>query len=84
MMQIDWFSHAFAKSGNWKDPHDNILFGCGLLADALKMNSAKGMDADTALLSAISAYNGQSGPKSLYCLDVMARANWISEQGLDR
>ena len=83
LMQIDWYSNQFARTGNWRDPQANIMFGCGLLADKIKPFAAKGMDADTALRCGVSAYNGMSGPHSSYSDDVMARAAWITQQGLD-
>jgi len=84
LMQIDWHSNEFARSGDWRDPRANILFGCELLAAKIKTFAASGMDADTALKCGVSAYNGMSGPDSSYSRDVMARAAWISQQGLDR
>jgi hypothetical protein len=84
LMQIDWYSNPFARSGDWRDPRANILFGCELLAGKIKTSAASGTDADTALKCGVSAYNGMSGPDSTYSRDVMARAAWITRQGLDR
>jgi hypothetical protein len=83
LMQIDWYSNDFAKTGDWRDPQANILYGCQLLAEKIKKFSDAGADSHTALLCGISAYNGMSGPNSPYTNDVMARANWFIKQGLD-
>ena len=84
LMQIDWHSHDFAKTGDWQDPHANIMYGCSLLADLVARESRKGSDPNTALRCAVSAYNGMSGAYSAYCTDVMARADWIAQIGLGR
>jgi hypothetical protein len=83
LMQIDWYSNDFAKTGNWQDAEANILYGCELLAEKIKKFSDAGVDPHTALLCGVSAYNGMSGPNSSYSTDVMARANWFTKQGLD-
>ena len=83
LMQLDWYSNDFAKTGNWHDARANILYGCALLAEKIKKYSDAGADANTALRCGVSAYNGMSGPNSPYCNDVMARADWIHKQGLD-
>jgi hypothetical protein len=83
LMQIDWYSNAFAKTGNWRDARANILYGCELLAEKIQKFSDAGHDSDTALRCGVSAYNGMSGTHSPYANDVMARADWIRSQGLD-
>ena len=32
-MQIDFDAHDFARTGNWKDPKENILYGTKVLSD---------------------------------------------------
>ena len=83
LMQIDWYSNNFAKTGNWQDPRANILYGCQLLAGKIKKFADAGNDEDTSLRCGVSAYNGMSGAHSPYANDVMARAAWIQSQGLD-
>jgi hypothetical protein len=83
LMQIDWYSNIFAKTGNWQDAHANILYGCQLLAGKIKKFTDAGNDADTSLRCGVSAYNGMSGAHSPYADDVMARAAWVRSQGLD-
>lgn len=84
LMQIDWYSNEFAKTGAWRDPTANILFGCDLLARKIATAAKTNPDPNIALRCGVSAYNGMKGPHSSYCDDVMARADWISQQGLDR
>jgi len=83
LMQIDWYSNEFAKTGDWQDPRANILYGCELLAGKIKKFTDAGHDEYTALRCGVSAYNGMSGANSPYANDVMARADWIQNQGLD-
>ena len=83
LMQIDWYSNEFAKSGDWQDAQANILFGCNLLAQKIKKFTDAGKDEETALRCGVSSYNGMSGATSPYANDVMARAAWIHDKGLD-
>jgi len=83
LMQIDWYSNDFAKTGNWRDARANILYGCELLAEKIKKFTDTGHDSDTALRCGVSAYNGMSGTHSPYANDVIARAGWIRSEGLD-
>jgi hypothetical protein len=61
LLQIDIGSHEFARTGNWRDPRENIRYGCDLLADnraALKKEGLKGRQ----LLKATAAsYNAGLG-----------------------
>jgi hypothetical protein len=58
LMQIDYDFHEFARSGNWKDPHENIKYGCDILAKHRKQIASKIKVDDAALLSAtIASYN---------------------------
>uniref|UniRef100_A0A6M3JSB1 Transglycosylase n=1 Tax=viral metagenome TaxID=1070528 RepID=A0A6M3JSB1_9ZZZZ len=36
LLQIDFDWHVFARTGKWRDPRENILYGCRVLADCLK------------------------------------------------
>ncbi len=33
LMQIDFDAHEFARTGNWKDPRENIMYGVSVLRD---------------------------------------------------
>ena len=81
-MQIDWGSHEFAKTGDWKDPAANIEYGCDLVAGYIAELREKGVEDHDAIRSGVARYNGQSGPDSPYSLDVMARADRIVQLGL--
>jgi len=57
LMQIDWDSHDFARTGNWRDANANIVFGAALLAADRDQFAAGGMPQGDALNAAIAAYN---------------------------
>lgn len=58
LLQIDYDVHAFAREGAWRDAHDNILYGCSVLQDALRFMQRKTELQGRALLcAAIAAYN---------------------------
>jgi hypothetical protein len=40
-MQIDFDAHEFARGDRWKDPQENILYGCKVLAQCLGMIKRK-------------------------------------------
>lgn len=58
LMQIDYDAHEFARSGNWQDPRENILYGCKVLADSRdfiqKRTALEGKDL---LRAALAGYN---------------------------
>jgi soluble lytic murein transglycosylase-like protein len=83
LMQIDWGSHDFAKTGNWQDPAVNIDYGCGLLSQYIDEFRKQGIEDISAIRSGVARYNGQTWPHSPYSDDVMARADWIVQQKLD-
>ena len=83
LMQIDWGSHDFAKTGNWQDPAANIEYGCSLLSQYINEYRKPGTDEITAIRCGVARYNGQTWPQSPYSDDVMARADWIVQQKLD-
>lgn len=61
LMQIDFDSHEFARVGNWKEPRENILYGCEVLSSSLKFLKEKTDLEGVALLrAALAGYN--SGP----------------------
>ncbi|MEW5802657.1 MAG: transglycosylase SLT domain-containing protein [bacterium] len=64
LMQIDWDAHLFARTGNWRDPRENIFYGCKVLTDCLayirKNISAaneRGFEDQDFLQMALAAYN---------------------------
>lgn len=65
LMQIDWDSHPFARTGDWRNAEANISFACGLLAaNRDRFRTQLQMSADHALLAAIAAYNAGFGGAS--------------------
>jgi hypothetical protein len=62
LMQIDYDSHAFARTGNWRDPNANIDQGIAILASSRDLLRRKTVLTDDALLRAsIAAYNSGAG-----------------------
>ncbi len=62
LMQIDFDAHEFARTGNWKDPRENILFGCQVLAESRDFIQRKTNLKDRDLLqAALAAYNAGPG-----------------------
>src|SRR5439155_15303051 len=58
LMQIDYDAHEFARTGNWRDPAANILYGCRVLADCLAFFKRKTELTGTPLWrAALAAYN---------------------------
>jgi hypothetical protein len=58
LMQIDYDYHEFARSGNWKDPQQNIRYGCKILAQHRRHLFAKiKLDDATLLRATIASYN---------------------------
>lgn len=62
LMQIDFDAHEFARTGNWQDPEENILYGVSVLADSRsfiqRKTSLEGLDL---LRAALAAYNCGAG-----------------------
>ena len=74
LMQIDWDSHEFARTGAWRDAAANIAYGCGVLADDRDRFAAElHLPPDDATRAAVAAYN--AGHK--------AASDRIREAGLD-
>jgi soluble lytic murein transglycosylase-like protein len=65
LMQIDWDSHQFARTGNWRDPEANISYACSVLAQNRNQCAAQagqlGLSANDVLPVAIAAYNAGFG-----------------------
>ncbi len=58
LMQIDFDAHEFARTGNWQDPQQNILYGCKVLADCLSFFQRKeNLQGKLLLRAALAAYN---------------------------
>lgn len=63
LMQIDFDAHEFARTGNWKDPRENILYGAKVLADNRDFFTRRdpGLTGTALLQSAIASYNAGAG-----------------------
>lgn len=62
LMQIDFDSHEFARTGEWRDPEANILYGAKVIAENLKYFKKKDpVDKFTLYRRALAAYNCGSG-----------------------
>jgi peptidoglycan hydrolase-like protein with peptidoglycan-binding domain len=58
LMQIDFDAHEFARSGNWKDPAANLLYGAGVLSQSQAFLERRLQLRGTELLhAALAAYN---------------------------
>lgn len=58
LMQIDFDAHEFARTGNWKDPKENILYGCKVLADSRDFIQRKArLEGRDLLRAALAGYN---------------------------
>jgi len=62
LMQIDFDSHEFARSGNWKDPKANILYGAEVLSSSLEFLKGKtNLEGKDLLRAALAGYNAGPG-----------------------
>lgn len=64
-LQIDYDWHEFARTGKWRDPRENILYGCGVMANCLKfmslrLNSDLDLSGREILRAVLAAYNAGS------------------------
>lgn len=92
LMQIDYDAHEFARTGPWRDHHENIRYGCEVLRGNLRQF------VDTARVQlAIAAYNCGAGnvrraikygrdvdyytAHRNYSADVLSRAGWFQLYG---
>lgn len=62
LMQIDFDAQEFARTGNWRDPKENISYGCQVLAESRDLiqrkTNLKGRDL---LRAALAGYNAGPG-----------------------
>jgi hypothetical protein len=62
LMQIDYDAHEFARSGTWREPEQNIRYGCKVLAGNRDFFRRRTQLTGTALLRAmLAAYNCGAG-----------------------
>jgi len=71
LLQIDFDAHEFARGDRWKDPQENILYGCKVLAQCLgiiRRKAAAGLgdvaadlSAQEILRAALASYNAGPG-----------------------
>lgn len=60
LMQIDFDAFSFARTGNWKDPAANILFGARVLADSRDFfNRRTSLQGRDLLRAALAGYNAR-------------------------
>jgi len=62
LMQIDFDAHEFARTGNWEDPKESIIYGCKVLADSRDfMRQRTDLEGTTLLRAALAGYNAGPG-----------------------
>ena len=62
LMQIDFDAHEFARTGNWKDPKENILYGSKVLANSRDFIRRKtNLEGRVLLRAALAGYNAGPG-----------------------
>jgi hypothetical protein len=62
LMQIDYDSHPFARTGQWADPAANILYGASVLAQNRAFLAKRlSLDGPVLLRASLSAYNCGAG-----------------------
>lgn len=97
LMQIDYDWHEFARTGNWQDPHANLMYACTILNNARLFFDRRDVTEDMMLRAILAAYN--SGATATYsCIssgqsvdcrttgrdyskDVLNRAGWFQLHG---
>jgi len=58
LLQIDFDHHEFARTGNWKDPKENIFYGCQLLFNNRKFLQQKfNLNSVQLIRATLSSYN---------------------------
>jgi soluble lytic murein transglycosylase-like protein len=62
-MQIDFDAHEFARTGNWRDPAENIKYGARVLSDNRDffVRREPGLAGEKQLQVAIASYNAGAG-----------------------
>ncbi|MBX7256664.1 MAG: peptidoglycan-binding protein [Candidatus Hydrogenedentes bacterium] len=64
LLQIDYDAHEFARTGNWQDPRENILYGCGVLKNSIMLiKRRKGLEGIKLIRAALAGYN--CGPSNV-------------------
>lgn len=65
LMQIDYDAHEFARSGQWQDPAQNILYGAEVFRDACTelIGNRLGLNDAALIKAALAAYN--AGPRAV-------------------
>lgn len=99
LMQVDYAQSEFGKTGDWRDPGPNILFGAEELAGNITYYKAHPHVGVDPVAAAAAAYN--CGPGNVnkaiaagkdvdayttghdYSKDVLARAAWFKDHGFD-
>jgi hypothetical protein len=93
LMQIDYAAHEFARTGNWRDPHDNIFYGCEELSSDIEFFAKAAYPNVDPVRAGVAAYNCGRGNvvKAInagqdvdqyttghdYSRDVVRRADWF-------
>jgi len=58
LMQVDFDAHEFARTGKWKDPKENINYGCQVLSNCYQfMKRKSGLTGNELLRASIAGYN---------------------------
>jgi hypothetical protein len=97
LMQIDYDWHEFARTGNWQDPRQNLLYAAKVLNSASTFFKNKGLPNEHLLRAVLAAYNSgatatwncwQAGQDldcnttgRDYSRDVLNRSGWFSLHG---
>jgi hypothetical protein len=62
LMQIDFDSHEFARTGDWTDPQSNVRYGCSVLAQFREfMQRRMGLGDLPILRASLASYNAGPG-----------------------
>lgn len=94
IMQIDYAAHAFARTGPWRDPRENIRYGASVLRDNYRVFLGRKVSEPLLTRAAVASYN--RGPGNIlrdiqrgldvdhftahgnYSADVLRRAAWFA------
>jgi C1A family cysteine protease len=99
LLQID-YQQEFAKSGNWRDPHDNIMYGCQELSANIQYFRQEAQPGIDPIRAGVAAYNCGRGnvvkaiaqgydidhytANNDYSHDVLNRTEWFRQRGFDQ
>ena len=64
IMQIDYAAHEFARTGLWRDPQANILYGAKVLRGCYRVMQSKRLEDPILTRAAIASYN--RGPGNIW------------------